>query len=54
MKFQRLLLSLSHRRTLTYVDVLGEDFDGEIRVWKGNVEGVLESAMVCFFRTCIP
>lgn len=50
MRLQRLLLSLSHQRTLAYLDRLGEGFDADIRMWKGNVERALESAMVHLYK----
>lgn len=46
-RLQRLLQSLSHQRTLTYLDKLGENFDAEIRQWKRNIEVTLLTAGVC-------
>lgn len=37
-RLQRLFLSLSHQRTLAYLDKLGDDFDAEVRRWKCSVE----------------
>ena len=37
-RLQKMLLSLSHQRTLTYLDCLGEGHDAVVLHWKSDIE----------------
>ena len=46
MRFQKLLLCLSGKRTLVCLDKEGEDFDKEILEWRKGIEGAMQSSRV--------
>ena len=47
MRFQKLLLCLSRKRTLVCLDKEGEDFDKEILEWRKGIEGAMFQGKSC-------
>lgn len=45
-RLQKLLLCLSHKRTLTTLDALGKDHDGEVRKWRESIERTMTEVQV--------
>ena len=55
MRFQKLLLCLSRKRTLVCLHKEGEDFDKEILEWRKGIEGAMQSSRVrvaIYYRIC--
>ena len=42
-RLNKLLLCLSHTRTLATLDKLGENFDEEVHQWMANLDSTLQS-----------
>ncbi len=46
MRLQKMLLCLSHRRSLTLLDALGKDHDKLVHRWRENIERAMVVAQV--------
>ena len=41
-----MLLCLSHKRTIAYVDTLGKNFDAKVHQWRERLEQVMSGSQV--------
>lgn len=46
-------MSLSHQRTLAYLDKLGETYDEDVKEWQSNVEQAVKSSKVAITCTAL-
>lgn len=51
MRLQKLLMCMSRKRTLTYLDTEGKDHDREVRNWRDVIENVMIKSQVTIERS---